>query len=217
MRPSRSGIASTSAPRPRRGPTAASPRAVSVPSRSWADGRWAAIAAPRTAASAPAWVSRASSPGDSLRASNSAASAFISGESVRHVGFSLTKTRDRGRLRPYGLASVGRYSWHSVNSFAPDADLEFARPEIHRSFLGASVGGGAHWRARRNLSLDVEGRWHTSLHPAALSDARRTAGALEHGVAHDGRAVSLVKTRRPQGREPSAAGNATKNGSTRPR
>lgn len=88
-----------------------------------------------------------------------------SGESVRHVGFSLTKTRDHGRLRPYGLASVGRYSWHGFNSFAPDA--EFARPEFHRSFLGASVGGGAHWRARRNLSLDVEGRWHTSLHQAA--------------------------------------------------
>jgi hypothetical protein len=88
-------------------------------------------------------------------------------ESVTHVGLSLTKTRDRGRLRPYALASVGHYSWHGFDSFALNPDLDFVNSEIHRSFFGASLGAGTHWKARRNLSLEAEGRWHTSLHDVA--------------------------------------------------
>jgi hypothetical protein len=83
-------------------------------------------------------------------------------ESVTHFGFTLTKTRDHGRLRPYGLASVGHYSWRGFNSFALNPEFEFVDSEVHRSFFGASLGGGAHWRVRRNLSLETEGRWHTS-------------------------------------------------------
>jgi hypothetical protein len=108
-------------------------------------------------------------------------------ESVSHFGLSLTKTRDRGRLRPYGLASVGHYSWRGFNSFALDPDFQFVDSKIHRSFFGASVGGGARWRARRNLSLEMEGRWHTSLgrvaHPTLDGPAQHwnmvslTAGA----------------------------------------
>ncbi|HET6900265.1 MAG TPA: hypothetical protein VFK70_18070, partial [Vicinamibacteria bacterium] len=85
-------------------------------------------------------------------------------ESVTHVGLSLTKTRDHGRLRPYGLASVGHYSWRGFDSFALDPDFDFVNSEIHRSFFGASLGAGVHWRVRRSLSLETEGRWHTSLH-----------------------------------------------------
>jgi hypothetical protein len=88
-------------------------------------------------------------------------------ESVTHFGFTLTKTRDHGRLRPYGLASVGHYSWRGFNSFALNPDFEIVHSEIHRSFYGASLGGGARWRVQRNLSLESEGRWHTSFRPAA--------------------------------------------------
>ena len=88
-------------------------------------------------------------------------------ESVTHFGFTLAKTRDHGRLRPYGLASIGHYSWHGFDSFALNPDRDFIDSETHRSFSGASLGGGAQWRARRNLSLEIEGRWHTSLHPVA--------------------------------------------------
>jgi opacity protein-like surface antigen len=84
-------------------------------------------------------------------------------ESVSHFGFSLTKSRDHGRLRPYGLAGLGRYSWRGFNSFALNPDFEIVNSEIHRSFFGASVGGGAHWRLQRSLSFETEGRWHTSL------------------------------------------------------
>jgi len=88
-------------------------------------------------------------------------------ESVTHFGFTFTKTRDHGRLRPYGLASIGHYSWHGFDSFALNPDRDFIDSETHRSFSGASLGGGAQWRARGNLSLEIEGRWHTSLHPVA--------------------------------------------------
>jgi hypothetical protein len=88
-------------------------------------------------------------------------------ESVLHVGLSLTKTRDHGRLRPYGLAGLGYYSWRGFDSFVLNPDFDYLFPETHRSFLGASLGGGARYRARRNLSLEMEGRWHTSLHKVA--------------------------------------------------
>jgi len=88
-------------------------------------------------------------------------------ESVTHFGFSLTKARDRGRVRPYALATVGRYSWRGFDSFSLDPRYDFTNSEIHRSFLGASLGGGAHWRVRPNFSLETEGRWHTSLHQVA--------------------------------------------------
>jgi hypothetical protein len=88
-------------------------------------------------------------------------------ESVTHFGLSLTKARDHGRMRPYGLASLGHYSWRGFNPFALNPDFEVTDPEIRSSFFGASFGAGAHWRAGRNLSLEMEGRWHTSLHPVA--------------------------------------------------
>ena len=84
-------------------------------------------------------------------------------ESVTHFGFTLTKARDHGRIRPYGVASVGHYSCRGFDSFALNRDFAFADSEAHRSFVGASVGAGARWRVRRHLSLETEGRWHTSL------------------------------------------------------
>jgi hypothetical protein len=88
-------------------------------------------------------------------------------ESVRHFGLTLTKTRDRGRLRPYGLASVGHYSWRGFDSLALHPHFDYFDSETHRSFFGASLGGGVRYRARPHLSLEMEGRWHTSLHKVA--------------------------------------------------
>lgn len=90
-------------------------------------------------------------------------------ESVTHFGFSFTKARDHGRLRPYGLVSIGHYSWKGVNASTLNPDFEIVNPEIHQSFLGASLGGGVRWRARRRLAFETEGRWHTSLHEVARS------------------------------------------------
>jgi hypothetical protein len=69
-------------------------------------------------------------------------------ESVTRLGFCFTNARDHGRLRPYGLASIGHYSWEGVNPFPLDPDVEIVDPEFHQSFLGVS-------------------RWHTSLYDVA--------------------------------------------------
>ena len=90
---------------------------------------WAAIRTPEAAASAATWASRPSFPGGlapglefgrfglghgSVPSPRGRALNF--NESVSHFGFSLTKSRDHGRLRPYGLAGLGRYSWRGFNS-----------------------------------------------------------------------------------------------------
>lgn len=111
-------------------------------------------------------------------------------ESVTHFGLSLTKELHHGRMRPYGLASLGHYSSRGFNPYALNPGFEITNPEIRPSFFGASFGAGAHWRARRNLSLEMEGRWHTSLHrvapatfdgrPQHWSMVSATAGATFH-------------------------------------
>jgi hypothetical protein len=88
-------------------------------------------------------------------------------ESVLHFGLCVTKTREHGRLRPYGIASIGHYSWHGFDSFALSPTAFRSVPEVQRSFRGASLGGGAHYHVRRNVGLDIEGRWHTSIHKVA--------------------------------------------------
>jgi hypothetical protein len=88
-------------------------------------------------------------------------------ESVRHFGVAVTKTRDHGAVRPYALASLGRYSWRGLDPLALDPDFDARNAEARRSFVGASLGGGLLLRCHRRLSVDLEGRWHTSLDKVA--------------------------------------------------
>ena len=88
-------------------------------------------------------------------------------ESVSHAGVAVTKTRDHGRLRPYALASLGRYSWHGFDALSLHPDLDYGTAVTYRSFFGASLGGGLRLRTERRLSFEMEGRWHTSLREVA--------------------------------------------------
>jgi hypothetical protein len=76
-------------------------------------------------------------------------------ESMHQLGAAVTKMRTYGRVRPYALASVGRYVWQR-----PDADAS-ALGGGQDSF-GGSVGAGLRVHAGGPLWLGAEGRWHTT-------------------------------------------------------
>jgi len=66
-------------------------------------------------------------------------------DSLLHFGPAVTVDLARGRVRPYALASVGRYTWNA------------------RSFIGGSLGGGVRLHGKSPFSFGAEGRWHSNV------------------------------------------------------
>jgi len=98
-------------------------------------------------------------------------------ESVLHFGAALTRTLGHGKVRPYGLAALGHYSWRGFDSGALDPYRFDSHSVATRHFFGGSLGGGVRVRSVGPLSFGLEGRWHTSLNEVSQPQFQ---GAAQH-------------------------------------
>jgi hypothetical protein len=98
-------------------------------------------------------------------------------ESVVHVGAALSRTLGHGKVRPYGLAALGHYTWRGFDSRALDPHRFDSYSVSTRHFLGGSLGGGVRVRSVGPLSFGLEGRWHTSLNEVSRPSFQ---GAVQH-------------------------------------
>ncbi|HEY8150258.1 MAG TPA: hypothetical protein VIK51_15230 [Vicinamibacteria bacterium] len=79
-------------------------------------------------------------------------------ESVSHFGLSLTKTRDRGRLRPYGLAAsattpgAASTRWRSIPTSSSSIPRSTARSSARASVAAPDGGRDAISRSRRKAA-----------------------------------------------------------------